>query len=107
MFTVVVSLMPKDKPFPRDVVRDLVAITRALYRAELAASSPNRRNVDELEQIGQELNLALDLGKNEPGSLGCRAAWVWADQATTKLGELVANMHVAPAVRATVARMKR
>jgi hypothetical protein len=97
----------KDKPFPLEVARDLVAITRALYRAELAASPPNRRNVEALEQIGQELNLAIDLGKNSAGSLGCRAAWVWAEQATTKLGELVSNMQVLPAVRATVARMKR
>jgi hypothetical protein len=102
-----VSPKCKDKPFPIDIVRDLVGITRVLCRAELAAARPNRRNVEELEQIGQELNLALELGDGEAGSLGSRAAWVWADQATAKLGELVGNMQLAPAVRVTVARMKR
>lgn len=58
-------------------------------------------------QVGQELRLALDMGGNAPGSMGAVAAWSWAEQATFKLGELVADMAVAPAVRASVARIKR
>jgi hypothetical protein len=99
--------MPGDKPFPLALVRDLLGIVRAIYRAERAALPPDHRTLEALEQIGQELRMALDLGKNEPGSMGYRAAWSWAEQATAKLGALVTDMHVAPAVKATSAKLRR
>ena len=99
--------MAQDQQLPLAVIRDLLGITRALYRAELAASPRDSRKLEALVQIGQELRLALDMGRNTPGSMGSVAAWSWAEQATFKLAEIVADMAVAPAVRASVARMKR
>jgi hypothetical protein len=96
-----------DKPFPTAVVRDLLGIVRALYRAERGASSPDRRTLEALEQMGQEFRMALDLGQNAAGSMGYRAAWSWAEQATAKLGALVTDMPVAPAVKATAAKLRR
>jgi hypothetical protein len=99
--------MSRDKPFPLAVVRDLLGIVRALYRAERLATPPDRRTLEALEQIGQELRMALDLGKNQPGSMGYRAAWSWSEQATAKLGALVADLLIAPAVKATAAKLRR
>jgi len=96
-----------DQQLPLAIIRDLLGITRALYRAELAAAPRDSRKLEALMQIGQELRLALDMGKNAPGSMGAVAAWSWAEQATFKLGEIVSDMPVAPAVRASVTRMKR
>jgi hypothetical protein len=73
----------KRPPFPREAVRDLLGITRALYRAELAAPSPDRGKLERLHQIGKEFRMALDLGaKYEPDTMAGRAARGWADQAT-------------------------
>jgi hypothetical protein len=49
-------------PFPREVVRDLLGITRALYRAEIAKlhADPGRRA--RLEEIGKQYRNALELG---------------------------------------------
>jgi hypothetical protein len=99
--------MPRDQRLPLSVIRDLLGITRALYRAELEAAPRDRRTLEALEQIGQELKLALDMGKHQPGSMAAVAAWNWAEQATFKLGEIVRDMPIAPAVKASVARMKR
>jgi hypothetical protein len=92
---------------PLPVVRDLLGITRALYRAELAQPQPDVRVLQTLERIGELLRLALDLGKGQPDTLGMRAAWNWAEQACDALGALVADLELEPAVRATVARLKR
>jgi hypothetical protein len=92
---------------PRDAVRDLLGITRALYRAARAAG--DTRDVVALAQIGAELRRALDLSKGDAGSMGHRSAWSWAEQATAKLGVLVADKGsaLAPAVKATAGRLRR
>lgn len=98
-------------PFPRETVRDLLGITRALYRAELAARPPHadRRRVEHLEAIGKQLRLALDLsGRCGAGTLGRRAAWSHAEQATAALGEYVSGaLLIDDAVRATASRLTR
>jgi len=100
----------KRAPFPTEAVRDLLGITRALYRAELALPPPkaDKARVDRLEKIGKQYRQALDLGtKCEPDTMGGRAAVSWAEKATAGLGEFVGEeMLVGPMVRATVARMR-
>lgn len=90
-------------PFPTGAVRDLLAITRALYRA--AQDQPRR---ERLTGIGRLLREALDLARSGPGTLGRRAAWLKAEEATAALGELVRDgSTVEPLVRAAAARLKR
>jgi hypothetical protein len=111
-------------------VRDLLAITRALYRAELAASptpeaaapaatvsaatvsaatvSDTAGRLRRLEEIGHMLRQALELSRVEPDTIGHRAAWTWADQGTTALGELVATTEakLEPLVRAAADKLR-
>jgi hypothetical protein len=56
---------------PRDVVRDLLGITRALYRAKLAGARDPRRLV-QLEDIGRTYQRALDLARAGPDTMGGR-----------------------------------
>ncbi len=94
------------RPFPLDVVRDLLGIARALYRATREATPEDARALSALEEIGRELRLALDLGKSGPGTLGSRAAWKRAEQATLALGTWVGEATpVGPALRATAAKI--
>jgi hypothetical protein len=99
--------MPADThgPFPFGAVQDLLAITRALYRA--SGDEPQRQA--ELQQIGRGLREALELAKRSgPGTMGRRAAWDWANKGTKALGELVADgTRVEPLVRAVAAKLKR
>jgi len=98
-------------PFPREAVRDLLGITRALYRAELALAEEQREpaRLVRLVEIGKQYRLALELGnKCNPDTIGGRAARSWADTATAALGEVVAESDlVAKAVRATARRLMR
>jgi hypothetical protein len=94
---------------PRGIVRDLLAIARLLYRAELArkpdAMQPAR--LARLEEIGKQLRLALNLSKGEPDTMGHRAAWGWAEKATAALGEVVgAHLPVADVLRASVGKLR-
>jgi hypothetical protein len=74
---------------PRGVVRDLLGITRALYRAELAAGgSPVR--LQTLTDVGTMLNSALELSKVAPDTMGHRAAWAKAERAVVDLADFVA-----------------
>jgi hypothetical protein len=95
---------------PHATVRDLLGITRALYRAELAAPPPrsDRRRLDRLEEIGKHFRLALDLAaRSPPDTMGHRAAWDRAEKATRALGEFVAESEaLAMAVRATARKMR-
>jgi hypothetical protein len=92
---------------PLPVVRDLLGITRALYRAEHARAQPDIAVLQKLERIGELLRLALDLGQGRPDTLGMRAAWNWAEQACEALGAVVADLELEPAVRATIERLER
>lgn len=96
-------------PFPREAVRDLLGITRALYRAERAVERPDPRRLETLTEIGKQYRLALDLGNRcDPDTIGGRAARMWAERATATLGEVVVESTlVASAVEATAAQMRR
>jgi hypothetical protein len=84
--------MPLNKrsQLPRGVVRDLLGITRALYRAELAAGG-NPVRLQALVDVGRMLRTALELSRTEPDTIGHRAAWGWAGKATAALGDFVAT----------------
>jgi hypothetical protein len=97
----------RTRRFPLAPVRDLLGIVRVLYRGEQANPEADERTLAALQQIGVELGRALDLGKNEPDTMGFRAAWNWVDQATFKLNELVAERSMVAAINATLARIKR
>ncbi len=76
-------------PFPQATVRDLLGITRALYRAELAAIPLRLRGerINRLEAIGKTLREALDLATRcERGTMGRRAAWDKAERVTADFG---------------------
>lgn len=103
--------MPADTrgPFPRQAVRDLLGITRSLYRAQLAAERLDGDRLDRLAKIGNQLREALDLAvKCRPGTMGRRAAWEHAERATTQLGQFVQQSELLrAAVAATEARLMR
>ena len=66
---------------PRDVVRDLLGITRALYVTRRTEGAMP----DELAKLvaaGELLVDALDLSRTEPDTVGHRAAWAKAERAT-------------------------
>ncbi len=90
----------KREQLPRGVVRDLLGITRALYRQELAAGG-NPVRLQALVDIGRMLGTALELSKVEPDTIGHRAAWGWAGKAVAALGDYVAIAD-APALAAVL-----
>jgi hypothetical protein len=95
-------------PFPREAVRDLLGITRALYRAEKARPNLDAARLECILEIGKQFRLALDLSRYDPDTMGGRAARSWAEKATQALGELVADSELmAPAVAATAERLRR
>jgi hypothetical protein len=94
---------PQSEPLPVETVRDLLAIVRVLYRGERSAE---RRA--ELVEIGLAYRRALRLAKAGPETLGGRAAWTWAEQATERLGRLVDySTPIGPGIFATAARIRR
>jgi hypothetical protein len=95
-------------PLPREAVRDLLGITRAMYRAKLAEQPRDVVRLQALEDVGRELRAALRGSHGHPGTIQHQYAWEAAERATRALGELVGeSMSVAPLVRATCARVKR
>jgi hypothetical protein len=97
--------MRRDR-LPVEAVRDLLGIARAMYAArkregELAA-------LGELAEIGKKLALALKLGQGDPDTMGHRAAWGHAEEATSRLMKLItASTLAAPIVEAAATRLRR
>ena len=75
---------------PRDVVRDLLGITRALYATRKAAGGAPEE-LAKLEAAGKELVAALELSKTQPDTNGHRAAWSKTDRGTAALLEVVVS----------------
>lgn len=88
-------------------MRELLAITRALYRGECAAPMPNTARLTRLHEIGHMLRQALELSREEPDTTGHRAAWSWAEKGTGALGELVGSTDhlLAPVVQAAAHKL--
>ncbi len=62
----------------------------------------------ELAAIGEKLKLALQLGRSSPDSLGHKAAWSHAEDATQRLMKLIhVGLPLAPTVEAAVIRIRR
>lgn len=93
-------LSRRDDPFPRDAVRDLLGVVRALYRAEKAATHPSPVKLQRLREAGVHLREALELSLAGEGTCGHRAAWARAEAAVKTVGELVTMLDpLEPVVR--------
>jgi hypothetical protein len=88
--------------FPHEAVRDLLGIARALYAAER-----DEMTRDELKTIGLALaKAAFDARRLPPASLGGRAAFRRAEEATARLCAVVSG-DVERLVRAAAGRVRR
>lgn len=98
-------------PLPRETVRDLLGIVRALYRVTVASDPKNVVRLQVLAGIGRDFRDALRNSRSShPGTLQHSEAWVAAERATRALGELVASdetQPLAPLVRAAAGRIRR
>ena len=88
---------------PLEVLRDLVAIARALYRVE---TDPVR--LQELEEVGKGLREAMHFASLGAGTLGGRAAPANAAKYTARLCALVdASTPLEPALHAVADKLTR
>jgi hypothetical protein len=99
-------------PLPRETVRDLLGIVRAMYRANVASDPRDVVRLQTLTEIGRDLRASLaDARGTHPGTLKHIEAWIAAERAMRRLGDLVAGdtpaTEVTALVRAVAARMKR
>lgn len=84
---------------PVALVRDLLGITRALYRVEVERDCPRAERLEVLSSAGKELRAALRLAHGaEPGTMGMTASWLRAERAAEALGQLVTAPSTEPAV---------
>jgi hypothetical protein len=97
--------MRRDR-LPLEAVRDLLGIARAMYAARQREGALVA--LPELAEIGQKLKLALKLGQGDPETMGHRAAWTHAEEATGRLMKLItAATLAAPIVEAAAVRLRR
>ncbi len=83
--------MPRHtEALPRDAVRDLLGICRALY-ASRRAEGATTDELSKLAEAGALLVDALDLARTQPVTVGHRAAWAKAERGTAMLLELLAT----------------
>lgn len=92
-------------PLPRETVRDLLGLTRVLYRA---TEPHDVVRLQELAEIGKALREALVGSKKHPGTIPHQFAWEAAEKATARLCALVqSDAAMAAALAPTAARIKR
>jgi hypothetical protein len=85
-------MAPRDARIPLQALRDLVGICRALYAA-WKKERVGPLELEELAGIGKDLAEALRLARNTaPDTLGHRAAWSRAEEATRRLGHLIGKL---------------
>jgi hypothetical protein len=77
-------------PLPRDVVRDLLGIARALYATRKTAGA-NTEELARLEHAGKEFADALAMSRTEADTVGHRAAWAKAERATAAVLEVLVS----------------
>lgn len=95
-------------PLPLGAIRDLLGITRALYRAALDADPKNVNHLQALEGIGKTLRAVLRADRAYPGTISHLDAWAAAERATKALGELVReSTPLSPLISATARRISR
>ena len=97
------------RSFSREVVRDLLGIARALFRAERAKLCPDPSRLAWLEDVGKRVPSCSRHGSAVPARhLGGRTAYNAAVEATEALGQYVADVEpIAVAVAATAARLRQ
>jgi len=95
-----------DEAIPVEALRDLLGICRALYAA-WTKSCVGPIELEELACIGKDLVKALELAKaTRLNTVGHRAAWSRAEDATRRLGLLVSSVEpLQPAVQAATERV--
>ena len=82
--------VPHDGPIPLDALRDLIALTRALYVTFKGMGKGYDNQLAKLTTIGAKLPRALDKAqKGGPGTWNHRTAWLMAEEATAELGDVV------------------
>jgi hypothetical protein len=95
-------------PLPLGALRDLLGITRAMYRATLEHDPRDVVRLQALEDVGKTLRAVLRARRAPPGTTAQLEAWEAAERATRALGELVRDsMDLAPLVDATARRVSR
>lgn len=97
------KLIPKT-PMPKELVMDVIAITRLLYAKEQAGDG-HPVKIQEIGDIGRSLKIALDMTKCSPGSMGQGVAWERAEAALEQLGALLKEQQVQPLLDTLGARM--
>ncbi len=82
--------MRQTEQLPRDVVRDLLGISRALYATrKTEGAAPGE--LTKLAAAGALFVDSLELSKTKPDTVGHRAAWAKADRATAALLEVLVD----------------
>jgi hypothetical protein len=98
-------------PYPRlpiGPLRDLLGITRALYRASRAEEPPDATRLEALDSIGRALGAALREARGHPGTVPYQEAWAATERAVTALQGLVDNsMRVGLVIRVTAGCIAR
>jgi hypothetical protein len=89
---------------PRDLVLDLVAITRLLYAKE-QSNGGHPVKLQAIADIGRSLRLALDMAKAGPGTMGMRTAWQRTDEALEALSDLLKEELALPLLKTLEARL--
>jgi hypothetical protein len=78
----------REEPFPLEAAVDLRAVARALYL--VARSRGDRGAMAQLQRIGAELTLAIDLGQRcAVGTAGHQAALRRVEQAIAAIGNVL------------------
>lgn len=76
------------KQLPKDTVRDLLGIARALFVVR-DNQGAFQSELDRIREVSTWLVDALELARSAPDTLGHRAAWAKAERATSVLTELL------------------
>lgn len=103
------KLVPRNA-MPKDLVLDLIAITRLLYAKE-QANGGHPVKLQEIADIGRSLKIALDMAVTcSPGAMGQGVAFERCDRALEALSELLKEERALPllqTVEARVLKLKR
>jgi hypothetical protein len=95
-------------PLPLGAVRDLLGITRALYRAALMDEPRDAGRLEALDRIGKMFQAVLRAAHEHRGTTAHLEAWTAAELATKALGELVGeSTQLGPVIAATARRVSR
>jgi hypothetical protein len=92
-------------PLPAGPLRDLLGITRALYRAGMTEEPRDAARLAALEEIGRTLKAALRASRAPPGTITHGEARAAAERATRALRELVSESTLLGPVIAAIARL--